>query len=149
MKKITLATLLLTTLAVFLTACRKDAVTASPTAKIENCSEPIDPLELVKKAEEVEPSLDEACPYEISKCVATLEFSSNLEGWETTWDVYLYVYDSMIGTWIINSYGNPISVYGEPYAYSLDNYNVHMGEADTVCVYPDGEKGETFLVVIP
>lgn len=114
-----------------------------------------DDEEVIDYFEEVEPSLQYTCPYEIHKCVSSMTYTR--EELTVTWDIYLFSYDGIIGTWIVNDSGNDIVFYGDAYLYSIDNYNVHLGkyfrtEFDTsvtlkhLCVSPESFT-DGFMVI--
>lgn len=114
-----------------------------------------DDEEVMDYFEEVEPSLQYTCPYEIHKCVSSMTYTR--EELTVTWDIYLFSYDGIIGTWIVNDSGKDIVFYGDAYLYSIDNYNVHLGkyfrtEFDTsvtlkhLCVSPESFT-DGFMVV--
>lgn len=114
-----------------------------------------DDEEIMDYFEEVTPSLEYTCPYDIHKCVYSMQF--NRHELTVTWDIYLFSYDGIIGTWIVNDSGKDIVFYGDAYLYSIDNYNVHLGkyfrtEFDTsvtlkhLCVSPESFT-DGFMVV--
>lgn len=113
--------------------------------------------EIIEAAAKEAPTLEYTCPYEDSKCVGTMEFTDDGKHF-TTWDIYLFNLDNVIGTWIVNEAGNDITFYGDAYLYTLDNTNVHMGSCLTdgektfyeghLCVYPNrGTDVNDFMVV--
>jgi len=70
--------------------------------------------EILALFESTKPTLEYTCPYETSKCINTAEFA-NGDDIAETWDVYLYKYDGLIGTWIVNQNGQSIDFYGNAY----------------------------------
>ena len=94
----------------------------------------LSPEEVMENAREVTPSLGYTCPYEDSKCVATMDFSDNIKHL-TSWDIYIFTLDNVIGTWIVNEAGNNICFYGDAFLYSTDNRTIHLGYCMT-----DGEN---------
>lgn len=114
-----------------------------------------DAKEVMDHFEEATPSLEYTCPYDIHKCVSSVTY---VHGELTiTWDIYLFSFDGVIGTWIVNNSGNDIVFYGDAYLYEVDNYNVHLGkyyqtEFDTsvvlkhLCIYPQSFS-DSFMVV--
>lgn len=102
--------------------------------------------EILEAIDEVTPTLEAKCPYgKNSKCVANVQYSYT-NSYEANWDVYVYVDDGIIGTWIVNDSGIKIDFYGNAYSRTNDNYNVCID--DKIWVYPSGENGEEFMVVV-
>jgi len=116
-----------------------------------------DDEEVMDYFEEVTPSLEYTCPYDIHKCVASMQFT--LKELSVTWDIYLYSRDGIIGTWLVNNAGNSLSFYGSAFAYGIDNYNIHLGEyyqlsdgrsvvLKYTCVYPEQTPDPNSFMIV-
>lgn len=83
-----------------------------------------------------------------NKCIGNIHFSYS-DGTSATWDIYIVLWDGIEGTAIVNDHGNYISFYGDLYDHAIENYNVHLNIAGDagLCVYPEGENLESFMVV--
>lgn len=113
--------------------------------------------EIMEYSNERTPALEYACPYEVSKCVGTMDFAEGDEHL-TTWDIYIYSLDGVIGTWIVNEGGNDLSFYGDAFLYFLGNTNVHLGSCVTdgektfyeghLCVYPNRDTDVNDFMVV-
>ena len=114
-----------------------------------------DDEEVIDYFDEVTPSLEYTCPYDIHKCVQNITYVHG--GLTITWDIYLFSYDGLIGTWIVNDSGKDIVFYGDAYLYEIDNYNVHLGKlyhtdygnsvvVKHLCVYPQSFT-DGFMIV--
>ncbi len=96
--------------------------------------------EVISGFASVENTLEYICPYEDSKCIVTSEFDDG-NGAAEILDVYVYIYDNVVGTWIVNQEGQKIDLYGKMYichtsqrvyvgAYYWENPKCYVCEPD-------------------
>lgn len=101
-------------------------------------------------ADEVEPTLDADCPYdEWLKCVYVGNFTTGGETREI--NVFHYVCDGVIGTWIVNDRGDKMNAYGFSFKKANEDRNIRLQsnrcDAEQCCgvwVYPEKDH---FMIV--
>jgi len=76
-----------------------------------------------------------------TKPIATLQ----LRGMDVTWDVWVYVYDGIIGTWIANCAGAMIDFYGS-YPIRVIEQSVELNHRTHVT--PSWDDGSYFMVMV-
>ena len=98
---------------------------------------------------EVTPSLEFSSTKEYTalKCIKNVNFEIE----KTQWDIYVFFYDWIIGTLIVNESGQTLELYGCVLHHVNENFNVCISDVSEnwgVYVHPEGKESESYGLLL-
>ena len=107
---------------------QKTAITTETrTEKLSEMSQ----KEIYDSFDKIEPTIEIPAFSEMEyKCIKTVEFTRENEKYHCTWDIYIFMYDGLVGTAILNDSGESIFFYGNILHHTNRNSSICLVDID-------------------